>query len=218
MATVTASIDPSDTARSAVKTSSINRSLAIFVGIVVLAVIAFGGHLVASRRASDLRAAAADRTAAANYDTQAALGRRVEASATSYQHRLAAGKAAFPTRRDQAQIIKDLDALASRSGVVWSDGSQGATASVQGVPGPTKGLTPWDVSVSVQGSLSEVLAFVSGISHMPRAASPSALALTWQSGSAVKANLTVVAWSAGGAPSTAHTGGALSTAHTGGAA
>jgi len=199
MATAAASIDPSDESRVATKTASTSRSLMIFAGIIAIAVVAFGGHIVLSRRASDLRSAASDRAAAASYDTQAALGRKVEASASSYRHRLAVGKAAFPSRRDQAQIIRDLDALAARSGVVWSDGSQGATASVQGVPGPTGGLTPWDVAVSVQGGLSEVLAFVSGISHMPRAASPSSLALTWQSKNTVQAGLTVVAWSGGGA-------------------
>lgn len=208
MATATASVDPSGTARSTTKPASINRALAVLVGIVVAAVVVVGGHLVLSRRASDLRTATADRSAAADYETQAALGRRVETSAASYEHRLAAGETTFPARRDQAGIIRDLDALASRSGVVWSDGAQGATASVAGVPGPTGGLKPWDVTVAVQGDLSEVLAFVSGISHMPRAASPSALALTWQSATTVKASLSVVAWSAGGTPSTTHPGGA----------
>lgn len=208
MATATVTAGQPDTARSSAKPASASKPLTVLAGVVVLAVIGFGGHLVLSRRGADLRAAAADRAATARYDTQAALGRRVERSAASFERRLSAGKAAFPSRRDQAEIITDLDALAARCGVVWSDGSQGATGSVQGVPGPTGGLKPWDVTVAVQGGLSEVLSFVHGVSRMPRAASPSALSLTWPSKNMVKATLTVVAWSAGPAAGTSPSVGA----------
>jgi len=199
--TATVTAGQSGAPRPATKPASANKPLAIFAGVVVLAVVGFGGHLVLSRRAADLRTAAADRAATERYDTEAALGRRVEASAASFERRLASGTAAFPSRRDQAEIITDLDALASRCGVAWSDGSQGATVPVQGVPGPTGGVAPWDVTVAVQGGLPEVVSFVQGISHMPRAASPSALSLTWPSRTVVKATLTVVAWSAGRNPS-----------------
>lgn len=192
--------------RASSTTGHTNRALAVFVAILVVAVLGIGGHYVLHRRHDELAAARADRVQAAAYEAKAVLGRQVEAHATSYERRLSTGKALFPTRRDQAEIIDDLVSLATRTGVSWPDASE-QQASASTVPGPSGGgLTPYTVSLSVQGSLSQILAFVSGVGHMSRAATASGLSLTWQGSksktapSVVKADLTVIAWSAGGAP------------------
>lgn len=183
----------SATAHSKTSTTVSRPALAALAVLAVVAV-AVGAHVVLHRRSVDLSQAAAARTATAHYDAQAAAGRVAESHAKSLEAKLAAGKVVLPDRRGQAEIINDLASLAARTGVAWTDGSQ---ASVSSVPGPTDGLTPFTLTVSVQGGLHQVLAFVSGVSRMPRAASPSSLVFSWQSGSMVKANLSVIAYSQG---------------------
>lgn len=192
-------VSPSSTATAArAKTA---KATTLFVAIVVVAVCAFGGNFVLSHRSADLRAAAAAKAAAASYSAKAERGRNVEAHAAAYQARLVAGRTAYPTRRDQAAIIDDIAFLAARTGVTWSAGQQGAAATgFAVVPGAAGSLTPYAAAISVSGTLPQVLAFVRGISSMPRAATADSLGLTWISATKVKAALDVVAWSSGGAP------------------
>ena len=181
-------------------TRSANRALTVFIALAVVAAAGFGGHYVLHRRSVELAQASSDRAAAATYLAEARLGATVRAHLGSYEARLAAGEALLPTGKNQSELISDLAALASSTGVSWSSGSQQQAAPTS-VPGPSGGITPYVMSVSVTGSAHQVLAFVSGVSRMSRGATASGLQLTWQTPTSVQANLTVIAWSTGGAGS-----------------
>ena len=198
-ATVRSSRRPKKAAPSA--TASANRTQVVFVVLAVVAVIGFGGHYVLHRRSVEIARASSDRASAATYLTQARLGETVRTHLGSYESRLAAGRTRLPTAKNQSELISDLAALASSTGVTWSSGAQ-QRASASSVPGPAGGITPYTLSVSVAGTTHQVLAFVSGVGHMARAATASGLQLVWQTSTTLKANLTVIAWSVGGTSST----------------
>lgn len=148
--------------------------LMALAGVVVLAAVAFLGHLVLAQRAHILARAQAARAVAAKNTAIYDRGLYVEHHAAAFRAKLAAYQRAIPATENLSALIGDIDAAAASSGVTWTNGSPQAVAAASTTTGPgakpAAAAATTGVSVSFTGPLSSQIAFISALQHMPRLA------------------------------------------------